>query len=120
MTTTKFHMQVRATARALRAVQARNTPLTTSQNYDFVLLQFSQPAVTSLSFQLSTFNTTKDTDLTFFVGNCSGVCSSAQSQPVTGSHRGGSTLSVPGKCAPRARFQVRPSIRTSTIGLRKC
>ncbi|MGH9646618.1 MAG: PEP-CTERM sorting domain-containing protein, partial [Bryobacteraceae bacterium] len=42
---------------------------TTYQNIDFVLLTFSQP-VNSISVDLSTFNSYRDTDLTYFAGTC--------------------------------------------------
>ncbi len=41
----------------------------TYQNIDFVLLTFSQP-VNSISVDLSTFNSLRDTDLTYFAGSC--------------------------------------------------
>jgi hypothetical protein len=45
-----------------------------SGNVDFILLTFSTP-VSALSFNLSTFNTTEGTDLTYFAGNCASTCS---------------------------------------------
>lgn len=39
---------------------------------DFILLTFSQP-LTSVTLTLSTFNTTQDTDISYFTGNCTAV-----------------------------------------------
>ena len=88
-------------------------PIDNSVNYDFVLLTLSQPAVTSLSFQLSTFGQTKDTDLTYFIGNCSGVCN-----PVNKTVNGGTTVAGLFSAGEYATGTVPgPTVNTNTNGL---
>ena len=57
--------------------------LDNSGNVDFILLTFSTP-VAALSFDLSTFNTTEGTDVTYFAGDCASTCSPAGKTVLSG------------------------------------
>lgn len=79
--------------------------------FDFILLTFSQP-VYGLSFTLSTFNSSQDTDVSYFVGKCASVPNGSVNCSPTGDTL--ASLTVANNIAGLANVQTRNDLTGGT------